>query len=237
MSYSLLQGDCLDLMKQIPDGSVDLVLTDPPYEISNSRGGMMEKQGREFIKQIDSMGMCKSSLDVNLFLNLCLRIMKIGTFNGVFFCSLKQLHKYIEFAIKNKMNYGLTYWHKTDPAPLCNNKYLNDVELCIYITKNKKIAGNYTTKSLVYKSPTNRIDKKIYGHPTIKPIVLIEKYLTNHSASNETVFDPFMGSGSTGVACKNTGRSFIGIELDPHYFEVAKSRIESTQKQVVSAKI
>ena len=128
------------------------------------------------------------------------------------------------------MQYGITLWHKSDPTPLCNNKYLNDVEWCIYIKQSgKRIKGDYTTKSLVYKSGQNRADKKLYGHPTIKPVPLLLKYLTNHSDTGDVVFDPFMGSGSTGVACKNTGRNFIGIELDEKYFEIAKRRIEELQ--------
>ena len=229
----LMQGDCLKLMHDIPDGSIDMILTDPPYEISNSVGGMMNKQGRDFIRQIDSIGMCKSGFDVKSFLESCKIIMREKTFNGVFFCSLKQLDKYINFAIANKYNYGLTFWHKTDPTPLCNNKYLNDIEICVYITKNKKICGSYASKSLVYKSATNRADKKKYGHPTIKPIQLLEKYLTNHSCVGDIVFDPFMGSGSTGVAAKNLNRRFIGIEQDKHYFEIAKNRIESFNLSII----
>jgi len=109
---------------------------------------------------------------------------------------------------------------------LCNNKYLNDVEWCIYIKQSgKRIKGDYTTKSLVYKSGGNRADKKLYGHPTIKPVPLLLKYLTNHSDTGDVVFDPFMGSGSTGVACMTTCRKFIGIERDDKYFDISVKRI------------
>ena len=64
----------------------------------------------------------------------------------------------------------------------------------------------------------SRADKKLYGHPTIKPVPLLLKYLTNHSDTGDVVFDPFMGSGTTGVACKNLNRNFIGIEKDETYF-------------------
>ena len=222
----LMQGDCLERMKEIPSGSVDLILTDPPYEISNSSGGMMGKDGRVFIEQIDKMGMCKSNFDVRVFLEQTKQLFKKGCYNGLFFCSLKQINDYLSFAIENKYQYGITLWHKSDPTPLCNNKYLNDVEWCIYIKQSgKRIKGDYTTKSLVYKSGQNRADKKLYGHPTIKPVPLLLKYLTNHSDTGDVVFDPFMGSGSTGVACMNTNRKFIGIELDSDYFRIALERI------------
>ena len=224
----LMKGDCLERMKEIPDGSVDLILTDPPYEISNlGGGGMMGKDGRVFIEQIDKMGMCKSNFDVRGFLEQTKRLFKNGCYNGLFFCSLKQINDYLSFAIENKYQYGITLWHKSDPTPLCNNKYLNDVEWCIYIKQSgKRIKGDYTTKSLVYKSGQNRADKKLYGHPTIKPIPLLLKYLTNHSDTGDVVFDPFMGSGSTGVAAFDCSRKFIGIEKDDKYFDISVKRIK-----------
>ena len=149
-------------------------------------------------------------------------------YNGLFFCSLKQINDYLSFAIENKYQYGITLWHKSDPTPLCNNKYLNDVEWCLYIKQSvKRIKGDYTTKSLVYKSGKNRADKKLYGHPTIKPVPLLLKYLPNHSDTGDIVFDPFMGSGSTGVACMNTNRKFIGIERDDGYFDISVKRIKT----------
>ena len=226
---NLMLGDCLERMREIPDGSVDMILTDPPYEISNSVGGMMGVGGRKFIEEIDGMGMAKSNFDVSGFLNHAFRLFKSKNhFNGCFFLSLKQLNTYLTFAIENNLQYGLTYWHKSDPAPLCNFKYLNDVELCIYIKGVKsRIMGSYASKSLVYSSSTNRKDKVLFGHPTIKPVPLIEKYLTNHTLPDMVVFDPFMGSGTTGVACKNLNRKFIGIEKDEKYFQIARDRIEN----------
>ena len=223
----LMQGDCLERMKEIEIGSVDLVLTDPPYEISNSGGGMMERDNRDFIKQIDNMGMCKSEFDVSAFLNSTMSLFDSKSkFNGVFFCSRLQLIDYLSFAVTNKLQYGVGVWHKTNPAPLCNNKYLNDIEFWVYIKdKGVKIKGNYHSKSLVYTSQINNKDKKLYGHPTIKPVELLEKFIINHSDEGQMVFDPFKGSGSTGVACRNLNRNFIGIEQDEKYFDIAKKRI------------
>ena len=82
----LMKGDCLERMKEIESGSVDMILTDPPYEISNSGGGMMEKDNRHFIRNIDKMGMCKSNFDVYGFLNACLgKFDQKSNFCGVFF--------------------------------------------------------------------------------------------------------------------------------------------------------
>jgi site-specific DNA-methyltransferase (adenine-specific) len=226
---NLMQGDCLERMKEIPSGSVDMILTDPPYEISNSGGGMMERDNRDFIKNIDKMGMCKSGFNVKGFLFACLdKFENKNNFCGVFFCSMKQLSSYICWAEENKLQVGVGVWHKSNPAPLCNYKYLNDIEYWVYIKGNKsKILGNYHSKSMVYSSQINKKDKKLYGHPTIKPLEIITKFLVNHSTEGQTILDPFMGSGTTGVAAKNLNRNFIGIELDQGYFEIAKERIES----------
>ena len=225
-SLWLMKGDCLERMKEIADGSIDLILTDTPYEISNAEISLSYRKGHVFLKEITEKGMCKSNFDVRGFLEQTKRLFKKGCYNGLFFCSLKQINDYLSFAIENKYQYGITLWHKSDPTPLCNNKYLNDVEWCIYIKQSgKRIKGDYTTKSLVYKSGQNRADKKLYGHPTIKPVPLLLKYLTNHSDTGDVVFDPFMGSGTTGVACKNLNRKFIGIEKDETYFKIAQDRI------------
>ena len=226
---NLMMGDCLERMKEIESGSVDMILTDPPYEISNSGGGMMDRDNRDFIRNIDKMGMCKSNFDVTGFINSCLGLFdNKQKFCGVFFCSMKQVSSYINWAESNKLQVGLGVWHKSNPAPLCNFKYLNDVEYWIYIKGNKsKILGNYHSKSMVYSSQINKKDKKLYGHPTIKPVEILEKFLTNHTVEGAMVLDPFMGSGSTGVAAKNLNRDFIGIEMDETYFNIAKERIEN----------
>lgn len=222
----LMQGDCFERMREIPVGSVDMVLTDPPYVISESKGGgMMGKGGRKFMENMETS--LKIGIDTEAFLGGCLEVFSNKqNFCGVFFCSNKQLVDYLKFAESQKLQYGVGVWNKTNPAPLCNYKYLNDVEYWVYIKGNKsKILGSYASKSMVYTSPINAADKKLYNHPTIKPTEILEKFLINHTVEGSVVLDPFKGSGSTGVACRNLNRKFIGIELDETYFNVAKERI------------
>lgn len=225
--FELIQGDCLEKIKTVSDKSIDMILTDPPYEISNSGGGMMNRDNRNFIREIDAMEMCKSAFQPQIFLSLCLPKFKHNNyFCGVFFCSIKQLSKYLNWAKTNKMQYGVGIYYKSNPPPLCNNKYLNDVEYWVYIKGNKsRILGNYSSKSLVYSSTINKKDKLKYSHPTIKPLPLIKKFIINHTLEKAIVLDPFMGSGTTGEACINLRRRFIGIELDKKYFEIAEIRI------------
>lgn len=232
-SVWLMQGDCLERMKEIPDGSIDMVLTDPPYILSKSTGGgMMGKDGRTYMEDMDTD--LKVGIDTNLFLSGLVRLFKgKQSFCGVFFCSNKQIVEYLSFAESNNLQYGVGVWHKSNPAPLCNFKYLGDVEYWIYIKGNKsKIGGSYATKSMVHSSTRNTKESKLFNHPTVKPIDLLEKFLTNHTGEGSVVFDPFMGSGSSGVACSNLGRKFVGVELDEAYFSTAKERVLNLENVV-----
>jgi len=225
----LMKGDCLERMKEIESGTVDMILTDPPYELSKSKGGgMMGRDNREFMQEVNSMDMV-NGFNFNKFIEQSKRLFKTKQhFCCVFTCSTKQLHMYISFAEDNGYQYGIGVWNKTNPTPLCNCKYLNDVEYWIYIKgKKSKILGSYESKSMVFTSPINKKDKNEYGHPTCKPVDLMEKFIINHSVIESVIFDPFIGSGTTGVAAKNLNRKFIGIEMDDKYFEIAKNRIMS----------
>jgi site-specific DNA-methyltransferase (adenine-specific) len=229
---NLMLGDCLERMKEIEDGSVDMVLTDPPYILSTSKGGgMMGKEGRTFMEDMETS--LKVGIDTKKYLNNLVRLFKNKeSYCGVFFCSNRQLIEYITFAEENKYQYGIGVWHKSNPAPLCNFKYLNDVEYWVYIKgKKSKIGGSYASKSMVYSSQRNTKESKDFNHPTVKPQKLLEKFLINHTMESDVVLDSFMGSGSTGVACVNTNRNFIGIEMDENYFNIAKERIEKAQKE------
>lgn len=225
--HTLYNGDCFEIIPKLEDDSIDLVLTDPPYTISASGGGMMSQKGREYLNQVSGMEM-ENGFDVVEFLDLIKPKFKPTTFNLVAFCSMLQLKDYIAYAEANGYNYGVTIWHKSDPAPLCNNKYLNDIEFCVYINKNKRIGGNYHTKSLVYKSATNRKDKDRYNHPTIKPLGLLDKYIKNHSDEGDVVADFFMGTGSTGVSAINNKRDFVGIEMTEKHYKTAQERLSES---------
>lgn len=218
----LYKGDCKDILKSIPDNSVDMVLIDPPYEVGTTGGGLAKK--REFYNEIDFMsdGFSEEVLE--------LLVEKMKKINIYIFCSKKQLNWLITFFKNKGCNWDILSWHKTNPAPFCNNKYLNDTEFIFFAReKGVKVYGNYHTKKTYFVQAVNQKDKKKWGHPTIKPVNILETLITNSTNEGDTVLDCFMGSGSTGVACKNTNRDFIGIELLDEYFEVAKERIESNE--------
>ena len=144
--------------------------------------------------------------------------------NIYLFCNKNQLLQYLEFF--KDYNVDLLTWHKTNPTPTCNNKYLSDTEYILFFRdKGTKIYGNYHTKKKWYVTKSNVEDKKQWEHPTIKPLFIIENLIINSSLEGQTVLDCFMGSGTTGVACKKLNRNFIGIEIDEKYFNIAKERI------------
>ena len=97
--------------------------------------------------------------------------------------------------------------------------------------KGKCFPQSYEDAKTFYIAPINHKDKKEFGHPTIKPLDITEKIIRNSSKEDQTVLDPFMGSGTTGVACINTNRDFIGYELNEEYFNIAQNRLREAWKE------
>lgn len=219
----MLHGDCLELIKDIPDSSVDLIVTDPPYEIkAHGGGGAFGSKKRKFFNEMEDAKLTKGFNDE--ILHELVRVMK--KINIYIWCSKDQIRKYVDFFEDLGCSTEVLTWHKTNPVPTCNNKYLSDTEYLLFFReKGVRVFGTYSTKKKYYISPTNKNDKKLYSHPTIKPLDIIQNITINSSEEGATVLDPFMGSGTTGVACLKTRRKFIGIEIDKDYFEIAKKRI------------
>ena len=214
--------DCLTMLKGIKSKSVDLVITDPPYDVDNHGGGISKLGHRAAHKQIETIS---NSFDFIILDELC-RVMK--KINIYLFCSKNQLLPLINYFTNKKCNWNLLTWHKTNPIPTCNNKYLPDTEYVLFFReKGVKIQGTYDTKKTYFITPINVKDKELYQHPTCKPVDILKNFIVNSSNENDVVLDPFMGSGSTGVACINTHRNFIGIEINAKYYETAKTRLVS----------
>lgn len=219
MENKLILGNCIEELDRLSDKSIDLIITDPPYVLDTVGGGFMKK--REYKEEIRGIS---NGFDVEV-LDKLVRVMK--KINIYIWCSKSQIIDLLDFFVgKHNCNWNLITWHKTNPAPACNNKYLSDTEYCLFFReKGVPIYGSYHTKKTYYVSPLNTKDKKKYNHPTIKPVEYIENFIVNSSSENDIVLDPFMGSGTTGVACKKLNRKFIGMEIDEDYFNTAKQRI------------
>lgn len=221
----LRQGDCLEVMKSLPDNSVDLVLTDPPYKTtsrgsSGGTGGMLKsddfKKGNVFKH---------NAITFDEWLPECYRVLKNDS-HAYFMTNNKNLLPMLKAVESAGFNIFKTLiWAKN--TAITNMYYMDSHEYIIFCRKGKaRKINNCGTKSVMFfDNPKNKV------HPTEKPVGLMTQLIENSTNDSDVVLDPFMGGGSTGVACVNTNRKFIGIELDADYFEIAKDRIEVATSQ------
>lgn len=223
--------DCLEGLKLIPDKSIDLIVTDPPYLIK----GIHEYKGNDLGKHIINYQkpLVEQSLtdgyDVAI-LDEMYRVMKVP--NLYIWCNISQIPMYIKyFVLERKCKMDILIWHKTNPIPCCNNKWLSDKEYCLYFRKGGYCnPSGYAEAGTVWDLPSNVKDKKLYGHPTIKPLCIIENIIRNSSKEGNVVLDAFLGSGTTAVACMNNNRNYIGFENNEEYYQIAQKRIEQNAK-------
>lgn len=217
MNINIQRGDCLEVMKSIPDGSVDLILCDLPYgEVSQKSSGL---------RKLDRGNADRCEMDlfevVNHFNRIC-------TGSIYAFCGTEQ----ISTLVAHFRSFGLTTrvgaWEKTNPSPMNGTRlWLSGLEFCVFARKPSATFNEHCKKAL-WQAPSGRA--KI--HPTEKPVSLMERLILASTNEGETVLDNCMGSGTTGVACVNTGRNFIGIEKNREYFKIARRRIREAQRNV-----
>lgn len=224
-------GDAYELIKEIPDKSIDLIVTDPPYLIENTDGGKTNALGKSIQNMNNQLqqGEFTESIDEKILEDF-VRVLK--NINVYIWCNHKQIPMYLDFFVnKHNCKFDIIIWNKTNATPLFNNKYLTDKEYCLYFRKNAFCSPqSYEEAKTVYCLPINKKDKDNFNHPTIKPLEIINNLVKNSSKENYTVLDPFMGSGTTGVACKQMTRNFIGFELNQEYFRIAEQRIKGYEK-------
>ena len=227
---TLMNGDCLELIKQVPSNSVDLILIDPPYEISrptNFQSG--EETGRDtdrFRISMDFGEWDKNFTGLEVVIKEGYRILRQG---GTMICfyDLWKIETLKNLYDRNKFKQvRFIEWMKTNPVPINSkiNYLTNAREVAVSAIKGSKPTFNSSYDNGLYSYPICA-GKERTIHPTQKPLSLITDLVLKHSNEGDTVLDCFMGSGTTGVACKNTNREFIGMELDEKYFEIACNRI------------
>jgi DNA modification methylase len=223
--------DCLTGMARLPDKSVDLIVTDPPYEMRNHGGGFVKGSHRKAFDEIGAKGLT-AGFDPAVF-NEMARVMK--ALNLYIWCAARQIPVCVAFfAGKLGCALDILIWQKTNPMPLFNNKWLTDKEYCLYFRKGGYCAPqSYDAAKTVFRQPANTKDKKLWKHPTIKPLNIIEAIIQNSSKPGDVVLDPFIGSGTTAVAALLNGRRYIGFELDGGYFETAKRRVMEARRQIL----
>jgi site-specific DNA-methyltransferase (adenine-specific)/modification methylase len=245
---TVITGDCLAVIQQLPEKSVDLVFADPPYNLQLQRDLYRPNQTR--VDGVDNAWDQFASFEeydafTRLWLTACRRALKdtgalwvIGTYHNIF--RVGSLLLDLGYWLLNDV-----IWHKTNPMPNFRGaRFTNATETLLWAKKSasqKKYTFHYQAmKALnggkqmqnVWHIPLCtgaeriRVDGR-KAHPTQKPLALLHRVLLASTNPGDTVLDPFFGVGTTGAAAKSLGRNFIGIERDPHYAELARQRIDA----------
>lgn len=232
--YRIAQGDSHELIKKIPDNSVDFILTDPPYNLAQHSTGNIPLPGRTAMNN-DLAPWDLIEFKPEEWIDDFLRILK-PTGNLFIFTSYNQIGKWYDLLDHKFDATNFMVWHKTNPAPkVFKAGFLNSCEL-IYTCWNKGHTWNFISQaemhnfleSSICMRPERLQDPK---HPTQKPVAVLKKLITIASNEGCVIFDPFMGVGSTGVAALELGRKFIGFEISPEYFAAAEKRLKNANMQ------
>jgi len=238
--YEMFKGDCLEVMKQIPDGSVDMILCDPPYGTTACKWDTVipfDAMWRE-VKRV-----ARSNTAILLFgsepFSSYLRISNIRDYKHDLYWKKEKPTNFFQLKKRvGKVTETISVFYEKQP------KYFpQKVAYKGNIIRNRPKGVHKSITAGIGKQVTPYVDdgtrypidvlefnREPLGstiHPTQKPVSLIEWLIKSYSEVNDTILDFTMGSGTTGVACANTGRKFIGIEMDDKYFEIAKERVSS----------
>lgn len=236
----LYLGDCIEVMKKLKPSSVDLIFADPPYFLSN--GGLSIHSGKIVSVdkgEWDKKENYKSTEEfTKSWLEACYRVLSnqgsiwiSGTKHNIF--EVERVMQKLGYKIIN-----IIIWEKTDPPPLIyKNKFRFSYEFIIWAKKGRRYFFNYEKMFQVNNQEMSDVwlldavgmsEKRFGYHPTQKPENLLHRIILATSKEGDTVLDPFLGSGTTCVVAKKLNRSFIGIEQNEHYYNIAKKRIQST---------
>ncbi len=222
-------GDSKDIIKRIPDNSIDFILTDPPYNIGKHSTGNIPLPGRSALNN-DVAEWDWVDFDPKEWVDEFIRILK-PTGNLFIFTTYNQIGKWYDCLDHRFDATNFMIWHKTNPAPkIFKAGFLNSCEM-IYTCWNKKHTWNFISQKEMHnfiESPICMRPERLSNpkHPAQKPVSILKKMIRIASNEGDIVFDPFMGVGSTGVACIQEGRRFIGVEINKEYYAAAKKRID-----------
>lgn len=241
MADSILYNeDCVRAMKRLTSGSIDLILTDPPYNLANfmkDRDTNLKKMRDNFFGSAgwDDLSFEDWEKSMDEFFEESVRVLKKGSAMLVFMSIIK-----VETLIRIAERHGLYYkttgiWHKLNPMPRnMNLHFVNSTEAWVYFTYGKKTGTFNNDGKVIHDFVETAVvangERKCGKHPTQKPVQLMEFFIQVLTNEGEMVLDPFMGSGSTGVAAKRNKRHFTGIEIDENYFQIATRRIHEVRE-------
>ncbi len=250
---TLMQGDCLEQMKQISDGSIDMVLTDPPYGTTACKWDTvidlpaMWDQLKRIVKPNGAIVMTASQPFTSALVMSNAEMFKycwVWTKNvpaGFAQAKNKPMTKHEDVLVFSSAKTGHVSQCKNRMAynpqglkPLGKEVKNSKSHRGSAFESRKKARSSYVQEFTGYPDSVINIPVQRDGiHPTQKPVALMEYLIKTYTDEGETVLDFTMGSGSTGVACRNTGRNFTGIELDSEYFKIAQSRIQQAKERLL----
>lgn len=225
----IYNGDSYKLIKDIPDKSIDLIVTDPPYDFKSSFNEKeLLKNYMQYVK-----GIRQSNIGFNYDLAILddfIRIMK--KINIYLFCNKEQIYDCLDYFVKKHgCNFEVLIWGKLNPPPFCNGHYLKDKEYCLYFWETGvKLNTNSKNGKTIYMSNMGVPEHRYYKHPTMKPTELVSKAIEVSSNENDIVFDPFSGSGTTCVCAKKLNRQYIGFEINEEFWKMSKERLNEPEQ-------
>ena len=227
----VVQGDCLEVMKGMPDKCVDLVLTDPPYNISQKNKIYRDYRSGKRADISFDYGEWDYGFNILPVLEESKRLLKqYGQW--IVFCAEQQIGMYRKWLGDNGHFKQILIWEKTNPLPQfrkCGYRQATEIMMWAYREKPTKKEQHFNF--LLQEEMKNIFRFPICGgnerteHPTQKPLKLVQELLKRHSFENDLILDPFLGSGTTAVAAKQLGRNFIGIEINEKYCKIARDRL------------
>lgn len=224
-------ADCMEVFKTIPDKSIDLILTDPPYIVNTTGAGAsaFSKRAQKNTKNLLKIGLTKG-IDYEAIFGEMLRVCKIP--NILVFCSNNQAPDFMNFFMERKLSTTLLVWNKTNAMPIRNSHYICNTEFIVY-ARGRNATYNYSNLPIeynrkVYTSPCVPVKHRV--HPTQKPMEYLARLIQVHSRENDTVLDCFAGSGTTGLAAAKLNRNFILVEQSLDFYE---RQIDFLKKQNV----
>jgi len=229
VTVQLYHGDCLDILPTLRDKSVDAVITDPPYGIGYASSRKTRRNGEPRINMPnfgddtynsdwlpDVYRICKPNAILYLFMrwDVC-----------------NQWKKDIEdagFVVVQRLIWDKTHWGMGDLR-----YYGSQTEDVLFCRKGAPSMQYQKRRGNIWRHNSLILPEGQYDHPTQKPLAIISAFVSDSTKEDAVVLDPFMGSGTTGVACVNTRRNFIGTEINKEYFDLAKQRIETAQPRLL----
>lgn len=223
MQDTILNANILDVLPTIPDGTFDCVLSDPPFEQEAHGRGFASK--RKLYKEMAEWTNLNNDWYNKSILNEYVRICKFP--NIFLFGGKRDVYKMLKFAEDNKLNYHIIPVCKKCPMPMTDNTWLSN-EYAIHIV-NRKLTY---TKEYNLKIPYFIVGgQKTTGHPNEKDLPMVKRIVANITPEGGFVFDGFMGSGTTALACQQLGRHYFGCELKEEYYQASLKRLSDDKLQ------